>query len=422
MINFIKVDLNKSIVLFLILLTCIFNQLTWVIFFDSNNALELSEIIIFGLFDILLLILATLCFFYGYKLIFFNLFLFLITLIIIELIFGNWFFKDKINHLNILKDYNVKFSIENLYDWHEKTINYTRDVYGLRSNYKSLDDIDIITIGGSTTDQRFIGEGFTYQDILHKLFLEEKKYVSVVNAGVDGQSTFGHIKNFHYWFKSLSSLNPKYFLFFIGVNDVYRLKPVEQDTILNQNREKLHLSLVNTIRSKSIFYYLIKLASGIHEAKVYELGHGYKKSYPKVDWTKEVKIDNHEYFVLNALDSFEDRLILLTKLVKEYNSKTIFVTQSHRKIYDFIDGTLFGEKDYLDLNGIKINGTDYYHIIRLMHQRMLKVAQNEGAIFLDLAEELEFDLDNDFYDHCHFTPSGAEKIGKYLHHNLRQYF
>tara|TARA_B100000900_G_scaffold385297_1_gene374840 strand:- start:674 stop:1285 length:612 start_codon:yes stop_codon:yes gene_type:complete len=203
---------------------------------------------------------------------------------------------------------------------------------------------------------------------------------------------------------------------------VYRLKPVEQDTILNQNREKLHLSLVNTIRSKSIFYYLIKLASGIHEAKVYELGHGYKKSYPKVDWTKEVKIDNHEYFVLNALDSFEDRLILLTKLVKEYNSKTIFVTQSHRKIYDFIDGTLFGEKDYLDLNGIKINGTDYYHIIRLMHQRMLKVAQNEGAIFLDLAEELEFDLDNDFYDHCHFTPSGAEKIGKYLHHNLRQYF
>tara|TARA_B100000900_G_scaffold385297_1_gene374841 strand:- start:1598 stop:1942 length:345 start_codon:yes stop_codon:yes gene_type:complete len=114
MINFIKVDLNKSIVLFLILLTCIFNQLTWVIFFDSNNALELSEIIIFGLFDILLLILATLCFFYGYKLIFFNLFLFLITLIIIELIFGNWFFKDKINHLNILKDYNVKFSIENL--------------------------------------------------------------------------------------------------------------------------------------------------------------------------------------------------------------------------------------------------------------------------------------------------------------------
>ncbi len=418
----LRLNINNSIILFLILLTCVFNQFSWISFFDSDQTLSLTEKFIFGFFDALILLIAILCFFYGYKLIFFNFFLILILIGILEIIFGDWLFKDRLNHLNIIKDHKMKFAVENLYDWHEDNVEYKRDIYGFRSKYKSLDDIDIITIGGSTTDQRFIGEGFTYQDIIHKLFSDDNKYISVVNAGVDGQTTHGHIKNFDYWFKNIPSLKPKYFLFFIGVNDLYSLNPGEHDYILENDKRDLELGFLNKIRSNSVFYYLINLASGLQKAKIYNLGHGYKKSYPMDNWTTEFKINNHEIFISHSLDSFEARLHVLVDKVKQYGAQTIFVTQSHRRIYDIIDGQLYGEKDYLNLNGIDINGTDYYYMIKLVHQRMLKVAKKEGAIFLDLNNELQFDLLSDFYDHCHFTPSGAKKIGEYIYKNLKQHF
>ena len=40
------------------------------------------------------------------------------------------------------------------------------------------------------------------------------KDVYVVNAGVDGQSTVGHIKNFDWWFPNIPDLKVKYFLFY----------------------------------------------------------------------------------------------------------------------------------------------------------------------------------------------------------------
>ena len=69
-----------------------------------------------------------------------------------------------------------------------------------RGNYNSTADIDILTVGGSTTKQHYIGDGFTWQDILSKNFQSHNEQISVVNAGIDGQSTFGHINNFHDWF------------------------------------------------------------------------------------------------------------------------------------------------------------------------------------------------------------------------------
>ena len=39
----------------------------------------------------------------------------------------------------------------------------------------------------------------------------------------------------------------------------------------------------------------------------------------------------------------------------------------------------------------------------------LRVSKMNNAIFLDLSSELEFNLENDFYESCHNTPSGAKK-------------
>ncbi|MBT3358181.1 MAG: hypothetical protein HN403_00965 [Rhodospirillales bacterium] len=48
----------------------------------------------------------------------------------------------------------------------------------------------------------------------------------------------------------------------------------------------------------------------------------------------------------------------------------------------------------------------------------LDVCQNEGAIFIDLARELEFD-DGDFFDAVQNTPPGTRKIGDFLYEKLK---
>ena len=68
-------------------------------------------------------------------------------------------------------------------------------------------------MGGSTTDQRYITDGQTGQDVFQQEFAITGKNIVVANAGIDGQSSFGYIKNFDYWFPNILSLKSKYVLF-----------------------------------------------------------------------------------------------------------------------------------------------------------------------------------------------------------------
>ena len=95
-------------------------------------------------------------------------------------------------------------------------ISYNRDEQCYRS-YKKDNLPIILTIGGSTTDQRYVTEGETFQDILE---IKLKNRFDVINGGVDGQTTFGHIKSMEKWHsKYLSEQNIEMIIFYIGVND-----------------------------------------------------------------------------------------------------------------------------------------------------------------------------------------------------------
>ena len=61
-------------------------------------------------------------------------------------------------------------------------------------------------------------------------------------------------------------------------------------------------------------------------------------------------------------------------------------------------------------------------MIQLLNERTKKICDKNDVLFIDLDRELNFDIKNDFYDNSHNTPSGAEKIGKYLYKNLKHLF
>ena len=76
---------------------------------------------------------------------------------------------NNLNHLNIRKNVNIEFS-HNLYN-DDKTIYYKKDAHGFRGDYLKTSGINILTLGGSTTEQVYISEGKTWQDILQNLFV-----------------------------------------------------------------------------------------------------------------------------------------------------------------------------------------------------------------------------------------------------------
>src|SRR4029450_5941089 len=94
-----------------------------------------------------------------------NLALILFGLVLAELTFGNWFMPYAPPDPKV---FDRKFvGWQDLYEPHG-TITYTRDRYGLRGVHDNpISMVDIVTVGGSTTDQVFITEGTRSQDEIH---------------------------------------------------------------------------------------------------------------------------------------------------------------------------------------------------------------------------------------------------------------
>ena len=101
---------------------------------------------------------------------------------------------------------DIKYIYENkLYDPFND-VTYERDIFGLRGRYKDLNKIDIIVVGGSTTDERLLNLEDTWVEKLEKNFnLNQKIEIDFVNAGVDGQSSVGPLWNFVNWFKKVEN-------------------------------------------------------------------------------------------------------------------------------------------------------------------------------------------------------------------------
>ncbi len=337
-------------------------------------------------------------------------------LLVIEIIFGNWFLKNNINRLHIIKDKELIIDIGEYYEFKTNYIKYKRDSYGLRGSYPNINSINILTVGGSTTDQRLISEGHTYQDILQKKFKSINKNVYIANAGIDGQSTYGHIKNFELWFPLIPNLNPDYFLFFIGINDFYIDNELDYDEL---NIETKNLNIIDSLlfyyRRDSALHYFFNTINGILISNNFNLGHQKlpKDTFNNINWTKE-SIQNNYEFLNESLKSYRLRLNELIEKVEELGSKIIFVSQSEKRKYFFKDKIIYGNSEKVRVNNFYINGVDYYNMSRLYINVIKEISEEKNIIFYDLDKELKFDIKNDFYDNAHFNHLGAEKIGDYL--------
>jgi lysophospholipase L1-like esterase len=328
------------------------------------------------------------------KIIYYNSVIFILLYFILEIITGDLIYANKLDcvYLSCNRTFNYNFStpngrIKNLYQ---------KDEWGFRGREKNINNIDILTVGGSTTNEKFIPLEKTWTEQLQNLFNAQNKKIDIVNAGIDGQSTVGHIWNFENWFLKINDLKIKYIFFYIGINEQFNNKK-----FINKN-EKL----------KNKFLNLLKQNNGITN-KLYQ--NVYKKNFLKNDVyvghfttskdesynlvkNKIIITDQDKIYFRNNLKKIKELTLLM-------NSEPIFITQK----------TLRG----VEINSkiFSINEKDYFSYEREIAEIIMEFCFEEDIKCVDINRKLKFEKD-DFYDLIHTNQKGSKKIAEIIYSEL----
>ena len=129
------------------------------------------------------------------KLVSINITFFFLLVIIFELLFGYWF--AKYNFGPYMREHRLKkIPYQMTYNGKEYNYTYIRNSFAFRGGEIDPKKIEIIMVGGSTTDERYKPENLSIVGKLNSKLIDSGSMRQIVNAGVEGQSTFGHIHNF----------------------------------------------------------------------------------------------------------------------------------------------------------------------------------------------------------------------------------
>jgi hypothetical protein len=349
----------------------------------------------------------------GSKVVLVNILLMLGLLIIVELIFGNWLYGPEFGMMNIPRNMNKVIDTKKYLLLKDAV--YTRDKYGLRGNYgDDPANIEILAIGGSTTDEGFITDGETWVDIMGRRLAEAGHPLVTVNAGVLGHTTVGHLYSFDAWFPEIPGLKPRYFVALIGANDMepdgkanFLLGRAKYDLMEYPGMDrKARQYLLN----HSVLYRLYKALTGAIKAYRTNVYYHTPRTVPDTEWIEttvpRARFAELEMEMKPFLEAYHERVGRLIGRIRDWGSKAVIVTQS-RAGWRRQGDRLFGrEKD-------GVTDVGYYVQQTLFNAWAMKACREKKAICLDLSAELEF-KDGDFFDDVHTAPQGSAKIGTYV--------
>ena len=295
----------------------------------------------------------------------------------------------------------------------DEKIKYSRNALGFRGPMPS-DSIlklnSIITIGGSTTECRFLSDSTTWPFLLEEELKDSVPDVWVNNAGIDGHSTFGHLLLMKEY---IIKLKPKYVVFLTGVNDVETEKPESFD-VMNEN--KLQYSSV-----KAFFKSLLnKTEIGATVFQLYNIRSAYKKGliHKEIDF-KQLRDTTYTPAYIqetiskqkNYLSGYQSRLQEIINLCKANQIQPILLTQP--SLYGaFTDSTSGVRMDlkFHESNPAKNN---------LLQEQVLEEYNNvvrsfsTQATVIDLAKLMPKNTVY-YYDFIHFNKQGAAKVAEIL--------
>ena len=341
------------------------------------------------------------------KTLFINILIFFSFIFTIELFFGYWF--DEYNLGPYMREHRMK-KIDYTLQYEDQAFNYTyrRNYHGFRGGEIDPKNINAVIIGGSTTDERYKPEGQTITGFLNKKILKDNIDLKIINAGIEGQSTQGHIFNFKVWFPKIKEFKPKYVIFYIGINDF--LNPVEQlqsgklrdGNIVNS---EFNEKLTDNIKSRSILFDLIRKTRHKY----------YTSNKPKIVYdfdfiVKDFHKDN-KYKFLNYSDAL--KLYNIDQLMKKNIKKINYYLNNIDILYNEV---IKLEATPIFINQLQHDG-HYNQKLFSLNYALIKHCRKKNYKCIDLASKLEGKKDY-WWDGTHTTPKGSKIIVELIYPDL----
>ncbi len=338
------------------------------------------------------------------------------ALLVVELIFGTWLFGPSFGSLNLPRDVERRYEVSDP-GKATRSVVYTRDRHGLRGRYDRPDAIGILAMGGSTTNERYVSDNETWTDRLGQHFARAGIPLTVVNAGAEGQTTVGHLRNFDVWFPMIPGLKARYVLAYIGVNDM-ALGPdgthPDQSRYDRMRNDTWDRRAKQYMTNHSVFHRLWRTWRGMRLAKKARLVHA-AVAHADTAWmpaTVSVADPAPDSLPARRLAAYRGRVAALIERIRAGGAEAIIVTQQHSNWRRENGTVLFAA----NADGTPNIGS--YAEMTLFNRTAMAACAEARAICIDLGGEIEF-KPGDFYDWVHTTPAGSARIADYLFAKLK---
>ena len=335
-------------------------------------------------------------------------------------------FEFRVKGDKIMLSTNISYNFENTnLKGVNKIVVHKKNSIGFRGEDPPKDFLDrftIITVGGSTTECFNLSEGSTWPDLLGKRLEINFDKLWINNAGLSGQSTFGHVILMEDY---IAKLQPTIALFLIGSNDRTTFQTNKYDQyFLRQG--------INTQSFKSFIRTLAGSMSNYSEvfAVTYNLYRYMKARSANLDFlpseltnmeiadlSEEDKKNIRHRFLNYNYEPFRERLGKIVQISRNNNIEPIFVTQP------FLPGKAVDDIKIIDLAKIKtqdMNGELLSESYEVLYDIMRKFGEKEGVLVIDLAREMP-KSSSYYYDLIHYTNKGADKVSELIYKELCPY-
>lgn len=275
------------------------------------------------------------------------------------------------------------------------------------------DHLTIITVGGSTTECIFVAEEKTWPHLLSKQLQSSFNNVWVNNAGLNGHSTYGHLKLMEEY---IVKLRPDYCLFLVGCNDVDRPDLTPSDSTINNENQKFFLKLAqhSVLVNVSLNFYRHRMA---RRRQLINNRHFSLQGQEKLIVSDSV-IGEELKKRTSLVKQYGDRIKQLIALSRRSGIDPIFITQP----------CLLGDTTD-DVTGINLgtfpfnegNGKLKWALLELYNDETRTVCRENNVLVIDLAVQLP-KSSRYFYDVYHFNNEGCRKVSALLYDSLNNYF
>jgi lysophospholipase L1-like esterase len=274
--------------------------------------------------------------------------------------------------------------------------------------------LTIVTVGGSTTECFDLAEDKTWPHVLSVNLRRAFSPLWLNNAGLSGNSTFGHAILMQDY---LVKLRPNVVIFLVGINDVGISGERDFDErIHGVNFRSLERFLASVAVSSELAaaalnlyrFYFPKSVMINNQRDPQEIDFQKLPDFAVSDQARIAIIQDHqEHYV----PSYKQRLEKLLAICREHQIMPVLVTQPvlYGKPADNPGGLDLAHK----FVARDMDGATAWQVLELYNQITREVGRAHGVQVIDLARQLPPNPDY-YYDLMHFTNVGAARVAEMI--------